>query len=115
MPVHDWKRVDAGLFHAVHQKWITFFTQALNDGRLPEGFFAIQEQNTQPVVPDILALSLAPRLNPNNEPTDFSDLPVMTAPPKARVIQRVHLGSLEEEELYADKADRIAIRHKHGI
>jgi hypothetical protein len=115
MPVHNWKRVDAGLFHAFHQTWITYLTEALNDGRLPEGYYAIQEQNTQPVVPDILALSLGPRLNPNNEPTDFSDLPVATAPPKARVVRRVELGSREEEELYADKVDRISIRHRHGI
>lgn len=23
MPVHDWTRVDAGLFHAFHQQWIS--------------------------------------------------------------------------------------------
>ncbi len=115
MPVHNWKLVDAGLFHAFHNNWIYNLTASLNDGRLPEGYFAIQEQNTQPVVPDILALSLAPKLNPKNEPTDFSDLPVATAPPMARVIQRVELGSRAEEELYADKANRVSIRHKRGI
>lgn len=111
MPVHDWKRVDAGLFHAFHQGWITYLTDALNDGCLPEGYFAIPEQNTRWAVPDVLALSL----NPNNEPPDFSDLAVTLAPPKTRVVRRVELGSQAEEELYADKADRISIRHKHGL
>lgn len=111
MPIHNWKRVDAGLFHAFHQGWITHLTEALNDGRLPDGYFAIPEQNTRWAVPDVLALSL----NPSNEPPDFSELAVATALPKTRVVRRIELGSQAEEELYANKADRISIRHKHGV
>jgi hypothetical protein len=32
MPVHDWTRVDAGLFHAFHQSWSVY----LCDAREPE-------------------------------------------------------------------------------
>ena len=32
MPIHDWTRVDAGLFHAFHHDWITTLTRALNAG-----------------------------------------------------------------------------------
>ena len=30
MPVHDWTRVDAGLFHAFHHRWIDALCDALN-------------------------------------------------------------------------------------
>jgi hypothetical protein len=35
MPIHDWTRVDAGLFHAFHQRWISALSDALNCGGLP--------------------------------------------------------------------------------
>jgi hypothetical protein len=30
MPIHDWSRVDAGIFHAFHHDWITELARALN-------------------------------------------------------------------------------------
>ena len=30
MPIHDWTRVDAGIFHAFHHDWITEIARALN-------------------------------------------------------------------------------------
>jgi hypothetical protein len=30
MPVHDWTRDDAGIFHACHHFWITDIASALN-------------------------------------------------------------------------------------
>ncbi len=35
MPIHDWTRVDAGLFHAFHHGWVTILSHALNAGVLP--------------------------------------------------------------------------------
>jgi hypothetical protein len=35
MPVHDWTRVDAGLFHDFHQGWTVALRNALNAGMLP--------------------------------------------------------------------------------
>jgi hypothetical protein len=35
MPIHDRTRVDAGWFHAFHQRWITALCNALNEGMLP--------------------------------------------------------------------------------
>ncbi len=28
MPIHDWTRVDAGLFHAFHHDWVTVLSRA---------------------------------------------------------------------------------------
>src|SRR5262249_13649324 len=39
MPVHDWTRVEAGIFHAFHHDWITDLARALNQGILPEDYY----------------------------------------------------------------------------
>ena len=44
MPVHDWTRVDAGTFHGFHTAWITHLSEALNEGLLPPGNYALAEQ-----------------------------------------------------------------------
>src|SRR5262245_62169594 len=44
MPIHNWTRVDAGLFHAFHHNWITSLSAALNDGVLPPDYYALPEQ-----------------------------------------------------------------------
>jgi hypothetical protein len=43
MPIHDWTRVDAGLFHDFHQDWTIELRRSLNAGRLPPGFTALTE------------------------------------------------------------------------
>jgi len=30
MPIHDWTRVEAGIFHLFHHAWITEIARALN-------------------------------------------------------------------------------------
>ncbi len=32
MPVHDWTRVDDGIFHAFHLAWLSELQKALNAG-----------------------------------------------------------------------------------
>ena len=44
MPIHDWTKVDAGIFHHFHNGWITRLSDALNDGLLPKGYYALAEQ-----------------------------------------------------------------------
>jgi hypothetical protein len=41
MPVHDWTKVDSGLFHAFHQGWIASLTDRLNNGCLPPDYYAL--------------------------------------------------------------------------
>jgi hypothetical protein len=45
MPVHDWTRVDAGIFHHFHHDWITEIARALNRGILPPDYYALAEQH----------------------------------------------------------------------
>jgi hypothetical protein len=44
MPIHDWTRVEAGIFHAFHHGWVTELSRALNRGLLPPGYYALPDQ-----------------------------------------------------------------------
>lgn len=56
MAVHDWTRVEAGTFHHFHITWIAQLSSALNGGLLPSGYYALAEQHTGDVLPDVLTL-----------------------------------------------------------
>ena len=60
MPIHEWTRVEAGLFHAFRQGWISNLCCALNKRRLRAGYFALIEQVPQGRIPDFLELDLSP-------------------------------------------------------
>src|SRR5437868_11198322 len=99
MPVHDWTRVDAGLFHHFHQRWVSALCDALNTGGLPPGYFALPEQNIRGPIPDVLNLRLSPGSEEGNGAG--GGLAVASAPPRTRHVRR------HEVETYARKADRI--------
>ncbi len=106
MPIHDWTRVDAGLFHDFHQSWIVALCNSLNTGHLPSNYFALVEQRIRGPIPDVLTLQLPPG---SQGPSNGSvGLAVATAPPRTRLVRR------SEAEIYAGKADRITVRHRHG-
>ena len=44
MPIHDWTRVEAGIFHAFHHSWVEEIARALNRGLLPPDYYALPEQ-----------------------------------------------------------------------
>jgi len=44
MPIHDWSRVEAGIFHTFHHSWIEEIQRALNAGSLPPDYYALAEQ-----------------------------------------------------------------------
>src|SRR5437868_6408699 len=105
MPIHDWTRVDAGLFHDFHQRWTVALRNALNEGILPEDYFALVEQRIPGPIPDVLTLKLSPGQCPTARETGGN---VATAPPQARVIRR------READIYAARANRVTVRHRHG-
>jgi hypothetical protein len=59
MPIHDWTRVPAGLFHHFHQDWSIEIARELNRGRLPRGLSALVKQRAGPLEPDVLAIESA--------------------------------------------------------
>jgi hypothetical protein len=106
MPIHDWTRVDAGLFHAFHQRWISALSDALNTGGLPPDYFALVEQSVGGPVPDVL--TLRPAWIDQGADEGLSGSPVATAPPRIRIVRQA------EEGIYLRRADRIAVRRRHG-
>ena len=107
MPIHDWSRKPAGLFHHFHQQWAGAICDALNAGRLPESFYALLEQHSAGVEPDILAIEREPRAGKSHVPQ--RGIAVADAPPPTRFVTQA-----SEEDIYASKADRIAIYHALG-
>lgn len=106
MPVHDWTRVDAGIFHAFHHDWITDISRALNRGLLPSEYYALPEQIAGGLGPDVLTLrhpggnGTPPSANLTGGSVTFA-----VAPPKVRI----RMGS--EANRYAAKAKAVTIRH----
>ena len=104
MPVHDWTRVYAGLFHDFHQSWSIRIKDAMNGGMLPDGLTALVEQKSGPKESDVLTVdAFAPR------PTDDSPGGLLTAaPPATRFVQK------SSKEFYSTRANRIVVKHNLG-
>src|SRR5260370_29480989 len=89
MPIHDWTRVDAGIFHAFHHDWITDISRALNRGLLPAAYYALPEQIAGGLGPDVLTLR---RPGGNGMPLTVQPpdggVALAVAPPKVRIQMR---------------------------
>jgi hypothetical protein len=81
MPIHDWTRVRAGIFHDFHTRWITRLMEVLNEGLLPPDYYALSEQVAGEVGPDVLTLqSRSDEGNGNGGATARAAGPVLTLP-----------------------------------
>src|SRR5436309_9411016 len=104
MPVHDWSRVDANVFHHFHQRWTIAICDTLNAGLLPSGYSALVEQPAGGLIPDVLALQRRSRPSPPVKPAGG----VLTAtPPKTRLVRQA-------KAVLAARGNRIVIRHRLG-
>jgi hypothetical protein len=105
MPIHDWSRVEHGVFHDFHQAWTIEIRNALNGGVLPPGYFAMAEQIIGGPVPDVITLQRRPTPTDGGRPGGVA---VLDAPPRARYITSA------EPDRYASKANRLVIKHRLG-
>src|SRR5207302_8401859 len=103
MPIHDWTRVDAGIFHDFHHEWISTIKRSLNAGLLPPDHYALAEQIAGGLGPDVLTLQGPTNGAPAGSPGGAVAL--ATAPP------HVWHRAKTEIDIYAAKAKAIAIRH----
>lgn len=113
MPVHDWTRVIAGTFHHFHHEWITSISRSLNTGLLPSEYYAMAEQITGGLGPDVVALgNMDSNSDDDDEVGGESEISsrggVLTAMPKTRFTMKA------EVEIYAQKQNRVVIRHRSG-
>src|SRR5262245_6010687 len=108
MPVHNWTRVDAGVFHHFHGSWVVELSRALNNGVLPDSYYAMSEQVTTDLGPDVLALE---RINPDPdgpETPPHGTLTLALVSPKTRIKSEV------ESEPDIRKRRTLVIRHRSG-
>lgn len=101
MPVHDWSKVDANLFHHFHQAWALRMTDALNE-LLPPGFSALVEQHSPAFIPDVLAVER--RKKPKKPRRGTATL----VRPDTRFTEK------RKEKALAARANRVAIHHSLG-
>lgn len=104
MPVHDWSKVDAGLFHHFHQAWTARICDALNGGVLPAGYSALIEAKVNGFEPDVTATVGRSPTGPLPE----GSVSVLDAPPQTRHVSRPETDA----ENYARRANRITVRHR---
>jgi hypothetical protein len=108
MPVHDWTRVEAGIFHDFHLVWTAGLRNALNEGLLPRGYYVLAEQHAGRSIPDVLTLHASPESEgPRGLPPDTGGLAVAEAPPR---VQR----KLVVEPAGRGQRRSLAIRHVSG-
>ncbi len=105
MPIHDWTRVKAGIFHHFHHSWIEEIQRTLNDGRMPPEYYALAEQIAGKIVPDVLALEVVPSNGQSFGNGSRGTIAVAVSPPRVRFTAKTDM------ELYAFKQKSVAIRH----
>lgn len=113
MPVHDWTRVGAGIFHDFHHGWIEEIARALNRGVLPADYYALREQFAAGFGPDVLTLQGAGEDNDtaDREPRDAPPTGargVLLAPPKLQPTAETDM------EFYRRKQKAVVVRHSSG-
>lgn len=108
MPIHDWTRVNAGIFHHFHTSWVPEIAKALNAGLLPPDCYALAEQIAGEAGPDILTLQMG--RPDDNGATDevHGGVSVAVAPPPVRFTAKAEIDQ------YADKSRAVVIRHSSG-
>ena len=60
VPMHDWTKVEAGIFHAFHHEWISEISRTLNGGLLPSSYYALPEQVAAGFGPNVPTLQNVP-------------------------------------------------------
>ncbi len=103
MPMHDWKRVPATIYHHFHQQWTISICDALNAGLLPPGYSALVEQYSSGLYPDVLAVQRRTS-KPSNPRAETTTLEA----PRTRMVVHPREGRFHE------RANRVVIRHHLG-
>jgi len=111
MAVHDWTRVEAGIFHDFHHSWIEEIARALNRGLLPPDYYALREQYAAGFGPDVLTLQGGGAEGADGLGQDVSGRHaggVLLAPPKLQPVAETELG------FYRRKQKNVTVRHVSG-
>jgi len=109
MPMHDWTRVDAGIFHAIHHDWITELARTLNKGLLPDDYYALPKQQAAGFGPDVLTLQ--GQINTGSEASESTSGGATTM---IRARPKTQFTAETDGEFYRRKKSTIVVRHVRG-
>ncbi len=109
MPMHDWTKVEAGIFHAFHHEWISEVSRALNR-ILPEDYYALPEQVAAGFGPDVLTLQGGSQDGADSfsESHSGGTATALRTRPKTRFVAETDV------EFYRRKKSSIVVRHASG-
>jgi hypothetical protein len=105
MPVHDWTRVDDGIYHDFHVAWIPQLRTVLNQGLLPDGYYALAEQHFGRPIADVLTLHAGEKAS-QTSPLPPGGTALAEAPPQVRRRQTIEPALARRRSL--------AVRHVSG-
>jgi uncharacterized protein DUF4058 len=108
MPMHDWTKVEAGIFHAFHHRWISALSDSLNGGKLPPDYYALPEQIAVGVEPDVLTLQDRPSGDIADKAPSSSTAMLIQSRPHTRFTAET------DAEFYRRKKSTIVVRHISG-
>jgi hypothetical protein len=116
MPLHDWKKVYAGIFHDFHQSWSMAIRDELN-AILPADYYALVEQTTNArrdsrFGPDVLTLQHSADDDEDPDGTRDDDRPV--SPVGGAVLAPAPKASgfaTSDLDFYRRKKNVVVVRH----
>lgn len=114
MPIHDWTRVEAGVFHDFHTTWIPDIKRTLINGLLPPSYYAMVEQVASGPIPDVLTLQRDVGSNRNGRGMHLSSSPSGSMVALAEAPPRSQFRSTTQRDPYAARARSIVVRHSEG-
>ncbi len=109
MPIHDWSRLEAGIFRHFHNAWYLAISEAMNGKLLPEDYYALIEQNAGDILTDVLTLH-SPSTNGHTLAETSSNLPISVTTAQPKVKTKLALPRNYQTPL----AKHLAIRHVSG-
>src|SRR6266700_1233035 len=108
MPIHDWTHVEAGIFHDFHHAWIEEIKRALNNGVLPDEYYAMAEQHAAGFGPDVLTLQGAADDDGDAGPASSAGGTRLLLAPKLPPTAETDM------EFYRRKQNTVTVRHVSG-
>jgi hypothetical protein len=108
MPMHDWTRVEAGIFHAFRHGWIHEIAGVLNQGLLPSTLYALPEQQAAGFGPDVLTLQ---DQRPDPEEPNGGGVATATA---LQTRPQTRFMAETDAEFYRRKKSSVVVRHVSG-
>lgn len=100
MPMHNWTRVEPGIYHAFHHEWISEIHRAVLK-LLPPDYYSLPEQQAAGFGPDVLTLKSDDELSV-----------VAATATKTRPVTKLFQES--PSEFYLRKQKAVVIRHVSG-